>query len=208
MPNKELAILGCGGHARAILDVVLTNDPDARVVFVDENAQPNEKIITKNPPRVFEVVPEINEEDDREYFVAVGDNQRRRKILESLGEATIASVIAKDAEIRTDAEVEPGCYIGHHAIVGPFAHVGKGSIINTRSHISHEVVVGQYSQLALDVTVGGRTEIGDEVFIGMRACIFDRLKICSGAKISAASVVRQDITIPGIYVGSPARLVK
>ena len=208
MPSRELAIIGCGGHGITVLDVVLDSNPEADIIFLDENAKSGETIVTKNPPRVFEVAKKMVGESAKEYFVAIGDNQKRKSISHSLGKTAFATIIAKDALIGMDAQIESGSFIGHQAIVGPLAWVGEGTIINTRSHISHEVRVGRYSQLALDVTVGGRTEIGDEVFIGMKASIFDRLKICSEVSIGASSVVTEDIEKPGVYIGTPAKLVK
>ena len=159
MPSRELAIIGCGGHGITVLDVVLDSNPEADIIFLDENAKSGETIVTKNPPRVFEVAKKMVGESAKEYFVAIGDNQKRKSISHSLGKTAFATIIAKDSLIGMDAQIESGSFIGHQAIVGPLAWVGEGTIINTRSHISHEVRVGRYSQLALDVTVGGRTEI-------------------------------------------------
>ena len=43
MQNKWV-IIGCGGHARSIADVILDNDQYADIVFLDKNAKNNEKL--------------------------------------------------------------------------------------------------------------------------------------------------------------------
>ena len=63
----KLIIIGCGGHARSVASVVLQNFPDAKIIFVDENAQDNERIFN------FPVVRTLPQ-DAQNIFVAIGDN--------------------------------------------------------------------------------------------------------------------------------------
>ena len=51
------------------------------------------------------------------------------------------------------------------------------------------------------------TKIGNNVSIGTNATILP-VTICDNVVIGAGSVVTKDITVPGIYVGNPARLLR
>jgi acetyltransferase-like isoleucine patch superfamily enzyme len=51
------------------------------------------------------------------------------------------------------------------------------------------------------------TKIGSNVSIGSNATIMP-VEICDGAVIGAGAVVTKDITVPGIYAGNPARLLR
>jgi acetyltransferase-like isoleucine patch superfamily enzyme len=51
------------------------------------------------------------------------------------------------------------------------------------------------------------TKIGDNVSIGSNATVLP-VNICDGAVIGAGAVVTKDILRPGIYAGSPARLLR
>ena len=51
------------------------------------------------------------------------------------------------------------------------------------------------------------TRIGNRVSIGSNATILP-VSICDGVVIGAGSVVTHDIETPGIYAGSPARLLR
>ena len=42
--EDRLRIIGCGGHARSIADVAVSNDPTIQIVFYDKNAEIDEKI--------------------------------------------------------------------------------------------------------------------------------------------------------------------
>jgi acetyltransferase-like isoleucine patch superfamily enzyme len=51
------------------------------------------------------------------------------------------------------------------------------------------------------------TKVGSRVSIGTNATILP-VSICDRVVIGAGAVVTRDITVPGIYVGNPARLLR
>lgn len=199
MDNKEFVIYGAGGHARSVADVILSNSPDAHITFVDESAKPDERIYG------FEVVREKSQDDGKDYFVAIGDNERRKAQSSALGNLVTAEVIANDAHIGKEAVIGKGTFVGHEAYVGPLTQIGENCIINTRAILEHEVVVGSNSSIAPGAIIGGRVTIGENVFIGLGARVIDNVSICSDVVIGAASTVVDSITEPGTYVGTPAR---
>ena len=192
MENK-IYIIGCGGHARSVADVILGNVPSAQLIFVDENARDKETIFD------FPVIKSLPREAQN-IFIAVGDNRKRREL--SVGKKQI-SVIAKTAYVAPTAVIEDGCFIASGAHIGPFAHIGTGTIINTNAVVEHEVQVGSFCHLAPNTTVCGRTTIGDNVFLGAGATIIDKINVCSDVTIGAGGVVVKDIRKAGIYVGIP-----
>ena len=153
MENK-IYIIGCGGHARSVADIILGNVPSAQLIFVDENARDKETIFD------FPVIKSLPQEAQN-IFIAIGDNQKRREI--SSGRKLI-SVIAKTAYVAPTAVIEDGCFIASGVHVGPFVHIGKGTLINTNAVVEHEVQVGEFCHLAPNTTVCGRMTIGDRVF--------------------------------------------
>lgn len=194
MENK-IHIIGCGGHARSVADVILNNDPSAQLIFVDENARDKETIFG------FPVVKSLPQ-DARNIFIAIGDNEKRRKMSEG---KKLISVISKTAYISPTAVIEDGCFIASGAHIGPFVRIGTGTIINTNAVVEHEVQVGEFCHLAPHTTVCGRTTIGDDVFIGAGATVIDKIDICSNVTIGAGGVVAKNIEISDVYVGIPAK---
>lgn len=200
MEKNEFIVYGCGGHARSVADVILSNSGDVRLTFVDEAAQPGEQIFG------FDVVPEVEPNSNQAYFLAIGNNEKRRQMRETLGKP-LTEVIAHNAYVGREAVIGPGCFIGHEAYIGPLARVGEDTIVNTRAIIEHEVEIGRDSQIAPGVIIGGRTRVGDNVFVGLGATVLDGLEICSDVVIGASAVVVKSITEPGTYVGIPAQKV-
>jgi acetyltransferase-like isoleucine patch superfamily enzyme len=51
------------------------------------------------------------------------------------------------------------------------------------------------------------THIGNNVSIGTNSTILP-VNICDNVVIGAGSVITKDITVPGIYAGNPAKLLR
>lgn len=195
MENK-ICIIGCGGHARSVADVILNNDPSVQLIFADENAHNGETIF--GYPVVRNVPP-----DAENIFVAIGDNKKRRELANG---KQLISIVAHSATVSSTAVIEDGCFIGAGAHIGPFAHIGRGTIVNTNAVVEHEVGIGAFSHFAPNSTVCGRTRIGDNVFLGAGTTVKDGVEICSDVVVGAGSVVIKDISKAGMYVGTPAKI--
>ncbi len=122
------------------------------------------------------------------------------------------------------------CAIGDDTFIGPFVEIQKGVRIGKRCRIQSHCFVCELVTIGDDTTVahgvmfindtfriGGpargnktlwkETRIGSDVSIGSNATILP-VMICDRAVIGAGAVVTRDITVPGIYAGNPARLVR
>jgi len=123
-----------------------------------------------------------------------------------------------------------GCTIGDESFVGPFAEIqmnvtiGKRTRIQSHTFICELVTIGDDCFIAHGVMfindlfdtggpAGGdkslwkSTKIGNRVSIGSNATILP-VSIADGTVIGAGAVVTKDITIPGIYAGNPAKLIR
>jgi len=122
------------------------------------------------------------------------------------------------------------CTLGNHVFVGPFTEIQKGvsigdfTRIQSHSFICELVRIGNYCFVGHGVMfindlfedgkpAGGDKEkwrstvIGNHVSIGSNATILP-VSICDKTVIGAGAVVTKNITIPGIYAGNPAKLIR
>lgn len=122
-----------------------------------------------------------------------------------------------------------GCSIGDNSFVGPFTEIQEnvniGNFTKIQSHaficslvtIGNNCFIGHGVKFVNDkFSHGGpamgdrskwdKTKIGDKVSIGTNATILP-VNICNNVVIGAGAVVTKDITIPGVYVGNPAKLL-
>jgi acetyltransferase-like isoleucine patch superfamily enzyme len=123
-----------------------------------------------------------------------------------------------------------GCKIGDDCFIGPFVEIQKDVIIGNRCKIQSHAFVCEMVTIGDDCVVshgvmfindpykvGGparrqkelweSTHVGNHVSIGTNATILP-VSICDHVVIGAGSVVTKDITMPGIYAGNPAKLIR
>lgn len=123
-----------------------------------------------------------------------------------------------------------GCTIGDDCFIGPFVEIQRDVVVGARCKIqSHTFVcelvtigddcfVGHGVMFTNDVFANGgpargdkslwrSTTIGSRVSIGSNSTILP-VSVCDDVVIGAGAVVTRDITEPGVYAGSPARLLR
>ena len=199
MKSKEIFIIGNGGHARSVADVILYNNPETTLTFLDHNAQKNEMLFG------FPSSKEIIAPKNHACFVAIGNNEKRKYFFEQLDVSQRYSVISSLAYVSTYAQIQPGCFVGNFAHIGPEARIGENSIINTAAIIEHETKIGKHSHICPNAALAGKVTIGDLVFIGCGATIINNITVCYQVIVGAGATVIQNITEPGTYVGTPAK---
>ena len=122
------------------------------------------------------------------------------------------------------------CVIGDDCFVGPFVEIQKGVVIGARTKVQSHAFVCELVTIGDDCFIGHgvmftndtfakggpargqrelwrSTRIGHRVSIGSNATLLP-VSICDDVVIGAGAVVTRDITMPGIYAGNPARLLR
>jgi acetyltransferase-like isoleucine patch superfamily enzyme len=143
--------------------------------------------------------------------------------------ATIVDVtFGKDVTVVQPVNLY-GCVIGDGSFIGPFVEIQRGITIGKRCRIqSHSFIcelvtigddcfISHGAMFINDSFVGGgptterqlwrSTKLGNRVSIGTNATILP-VTICDHVVIGAGAVVTKDVTVPGIYAGNPARLLR
>lgn len=95
-----------------------------------------------------------------------------------------------------------GTTLTTEVVIGDFVHV------NLHCTIAHCAEIGPYSTLSPGCHVSGGVRLGERCFVGAGAVIGENLVIAAGTVIGAGATVVRDITVPGTYVGTPARMLQ
>lgn len=207
--NKQLILVGGGGHCKSVIDVVESIGYSI-LGIIDVPEKIGKPLLDYTIIGTDEQIPEYVDQAD--FLVTVGQIKSavlRIKIHDKIIQAggRLATVVAPTAHVSKYAQVGAGSVIMPHAFVNANAVVGTGCIINTYASIEHDVVVGDFCHLATGAMVNGSTHIGNNCFIGSRCVISNNLSICDDVIIGAGAVLIKDVTTPGIYVGNPARKI-
>lgn len=86
--------------------------------------------------------------------------------------------------------------------------IKRGVKIDSQVNIGHNSYIGEDTVITLGAILGGSTTVGKNCMIGLGAIIRNGTSICDNVIIGQSSNVVSDITEPGIYIGSPAKLFK
>lgn len=211
--KDKVIIVGSGGHARSVLDILLENN-DFDIVGCTDSQYPNiQRVINMEEIPVIGTDGELETLYDngiKKIFVAIGDNKLRNKIYDkvvNIGFSPI-NVISKNAVISPKAQIGQGICIMAGAIVNVNSVIGDNSIINTKASIDHDCVIGKSSHIAPGSTLSGYIKIGDGTHIGTGTTIIDKIKIGSWAFVGGGSVVVSDLNSNMLYYGNPAKMIK
>jgi len=204
MHKQDIVVCGAGGHARALLDVLLQMEEYRVIGLLDAHqTSPQLGIPIIGNDAIF---PQLYKKGVRHVAVAIGDNVLRGKIGQRVKEMgfILPKVISKRAVVSPHAVLGDGIFVNHGASVNACAHLGEGCIINTNSSVDHDCTLGEYVHIAPGVHISGGTTIGRYTFLGIGSVVIDGVCIGEFSTIGAGAAVIRDIPGHCTAVGVPA----
>lgn len=205
MSKKNVVIIGAGGHAKVIADIIKKSD-DEIIGFLDDKIE-NGTIILEN----YKVIGDLNNrfamavtKKDVEFIIAIGDNKKRAEISHSPN-LKFYTAIHPSAQIGLDVEIQEGTVVMANACINSSAKIGKHCIINTGAIIEHDNIIEDFVHISPNVALGGTVKIGKSTHVGIGSTIKNNITICENCKIGAGAVVVKDIEKEGTYIGVPAK---
>lgn len=203
-----MLVIGAGGHAKEILDVLLKNDivPESISFFDNKSPKSIDKLYGK-----FDIITSIKKcinlfQKDKRFILGIGNPLIRyelaRKFLKIGGE--LISIISNDSMIGTyNCILENGINIMHRVIVSNDTFIGECTLLNAGCHIHHDSHIGKYCEISPGAIICGGCVISDFCFIGAGAVILPKVKIGKNSIIGAGAVVIKDIDDNQKVVGVP-----
>lgn len=199
---KTLAILGAGGHGRAVAD---TAEAALWTPTLFDNTPPpgdHPWIIRGDAEALFARAQTFDG-----VIAAVGDNSLRlewMRQLEACGGA-LANVIHPTAWISPRAFLGAGTAVLAGAVVGTGARLGRGVIVNTGASVDHDCVLGDGVHVSPGARLAGGVRVGDGAWIGIGAVVREGVSIGAGARVGAGAAVVSPVAAGATVVGVPAR---
>lgn len=201
--NKKVIIIGAGGHAKVIADIVIKNN-DILLGFLDDNIEIGTYIIENY--KVLGNIPKCIEykNDDIEFIIGIGDNHTREKIAD-MYDLKYYTAIHPNAIISIDVKIYEGTTIMAGSCINAGTCIGKHCIINTGAIVEHDNVLEDYVHISPNAVLAGNIKIGKYTHIGVGAIVRNNIIITKDCIIGAGAVVVKDINETGkVYVGLPA----
>jgi len=145
-------------------------------------------------------------ENDAVYVIAVGAPEDRRLLagrLQARG-ARFATLLHPACHVAATAQISDGSVLAPFSLIGPETRIGMHTLFNVYATAGHESLIGDFCVLSPYASVHGSATLGNGVFLGGQAFVTARVKIGNNAKISAGSIVYNDIPAGAMAMGNPA----
>ncbi len=201
---KSVVIIGAGGHAKVIADIVVKSG-DEVVGFLDDG---KEKGTTVLGFPVLGHLNEIEKYNQNHFVIAIGNNCTRKIIAEIFTGINFYTAIHPSAVIGLYVEIGRGTVVMANAVINSATSIGNHCIVNTGAIVEHDNVIQDYVHLSPKAVTGGAVKIEELSHIGIGSTIINNIFISSECMIGAGSVVVKDIYEKGTYYGVPAKMVK
>lgn len=202
----DLILIGAGGHAAALADILLKQGKTIAAV-VSPNIVAGQAI--------FNNIPHYKNDDDIQMFdnqgvllvngIGAMPKQNLREQLyhyyKKLG-YKFATVIADSATVSEYASLAEGVQIMNNAVVNIGVSVGENSIINTSSSIDHDCTIGAQCHMAPGVKMSGQVTVDNNVHIGTGANIINNISIERNVIISVGANVTKPVMKDSVVFGA------
>jgi sugar O-acyltransferase (sialic acid O-acetyltransferase NeuD family) len=193
-----MLIYGASGHAKVILDCILSRGGDIIGVFDDD--------IEKKNLLGIKVVGSYDEKyfPDEEIVVGIGDNKIRKIVSERI-QHRLGKVFHSSSIISSFSSIGEGTVVFHGAVIQSSSKVGISCIINTNASVDHDCVIGNFVHIAPNVTICGGVNVGSGTLIGAGSIIIPNINIGTDVIIGAGSVVVKHVPNGLRIFGNPAK---
>lgn len=206
--SKPVLVLGGGGHATALLDilrqlehdilgVVSIGPPQPQPVFTGLDWYTSDDYILSFDTQEIRLVNALG---------ALPGHSSRYKLHEkfkSLGYRFLTvisphAVVSEFAALSEGVQIMPGSFVNANAIIG------EGSIVNTGAIIEHDCVIGRHNHIAPGAVLSGSVVTGDLVHIATGASVIQGITIGNAAIIGAGVSATQNIAAgKTLYAAKP-----
>ena len=214
MNRRTIVGLGAGGHARSVLDALLsTNQWDIAGLLDSDQDLWGREVLGFVVLGDDSKLAELRDSSVTAAFIGVGgaqDNSPRASIYKRLEELGFDMPVIRHrtAVIAPSASIGAATVVLAGSLVNAQAQLGSNVIINTGAIVEHECVIGDHCHIATGARLGGRVQIGNMAHVGIGAVVLQGVRIGEGAVIGAGAVVLNDVPPRTVAVGIPARPIK
>ncbi|MCU1536253.1 MAG: transferase hexapeptide repeat containing protein [Humibacillus sp.] len=195
-------VLGAGGHARSVVDVLERAGETVVAVSGDPHGSPWHVDVLADDTEALAMV------SDRglRACVAIGSTGARAMLVAdflSRG-VSLPPVVAVTATVAPGSHVGPGTVVLEHAHVGPGSRVGTGVIVNTAAVVEHDCVVGNGAHVAPGAVLLGAASVGDGTLVGSGARVLPGVVVGAHVIIGAGAIVTRAVPDGATVTGVPA----
>lgn len=195
--TKPLVLIGGGGHAKVLLDMLLKQK--AKILAVVAPEPIGRSVIFAGLKQYFSDEDVFNFNPDEVLLVnglgSLPNNSLRHTIYEKFTQAgyKFASIISSDASVSDYCSLSQGVQIMPGVVINVDVSIGENTIINSGAIIEHDCNIGKHNHVAPGAVLSGNVLTADYVHIGTGARVIQSLSIGSHCLIAAGATLTKNI---------------
>ncbi|MGE6571691.1 acetyltransferase [Psychrobacter namhaensis] len=211
--SKPLVIIGAGGHASVLAEILLTEGRSIIAVVSPEDINDNsplagmnrlttdEELLATYSPKQVELVNGMG---------AIPGNDLHFRLFNYFSENgySFVSVISAYAIVSKYAQLADGVQVMAGAIVQANASIDMNCIINSGAIIEHDCCIGAHNHIAPSATLSGGVVTKAQVHIGTGANVIQSINIGEQAVVGSGCTVVRDVPAKQVIVPARSRILR
>ncbi|WP_422925463.1 acetyltransferase [Singulisphaera sp. PoT] len=212
--TRALVILGTGGRAYEILDIIEAinaREPSWKVLgFLDDAKARGSRHLG------FEVLGSLGDATRLDPFMCVnsiGSEKNYIDLPEILAATRLlptrfATLVHPLAAVSSRARLGHGVVVNHGVSVSGGVRIGHHVTLSAGCVIGHDCTIEDYSIMAPGSTISGFVNLGRACYLGAGSVVRQRVNVGEFALVGMGSVVLKSVNSGEVVVGNPARLLR
>ena len=183
-----MVILGAGGHAKVIIEVI-ERSGEGISYLLDDDTDKHGQTVCGYPVR-----GPVGDDIQEAAIIAIGNNADRKKLDERLRPDRWQRAIHPSAVIAERVTIGEGSVIMAGAVIQPGTTIGRHVIVNTGACIDHDSLIDDYTHIAPGCSLAGEVTVQQGVWLGIGSTVVNQVCIKAWSIARAGSVIVDDVT--------------
>ena len=209
--KQKIILIGGGGHCAACIDVVEQEGRYQVEGILDVAEKVGQSLLGYPIIGTDADIPQLSS-NGLLFHITAGQvksaviRKQLSRLVEAAG-AELVTLVSPHAVISKHARIGKGVTVLHRAVINAGSIVGSCSIVNTGAIVEHDCEIGSFTHISTAACVNGNCKIGESCFVGSNAVVNHGIQIGDNIVIGSGAVVNKHISMPGVYVGNPVKLI-
>ena len=210
---NEIVIVGAGAFGREVVWLIerinKVNNQWKIKGFIDDNIAIGTKV--ENYSVIGKVSDLKSVSKSLNVVCAIGNAMVRKKIGEEIGEndyLIFPNLMDPDTVVSPDIRIGRGNIICAGCVLSINVKMNDFNVIDWNCTVGHDVILKDYITLYPATNLSGYVQLDGCSELGVGTKIIQGIRVCQRTILGAGSVVINNLTEPGVYVGVPVKNIK
>ena len=205
----EIILLGGGGHAKVLIDLINTSMQFEISGILDTQLEIGTKVLNVSVLGDDDLLSGLYSKGIKNVCIAIGsvkENARRRILFDKVKQMGFLvpyllhpqTIISKNVHFSEGVQIMAGVNVQTDSLFK------ENTIINTGAIIEHDCSIGSHVHICPGAVISGGCTVGDGTFIGAGATIMQEINIGKCVTVAAGAVVVKDVPDRSMVKGVPA----